>query len=443
MSATGVSVDLARELRGICGDAHVVEPHLDNLPSNIVPSRFPVMFVSPGCAEEVVAIMRLANQRGISIAPVGMPPALWFAKPPIDVALSTSRLSEVEHYDPADLTVGIGAGMTVAQLNALVAPGRLMFGCDPPFSEHATIGALLAAAEHGPMRHGCGGVRDFCIGIRFVTGDGRKAKGGGRVVKNVAGYDLMKLLIGSYGTLAVITSASFKLFPAPRQTRTFLAEFGTWQEALRFRDLILRSPLSPMCLEIVSPNARKLMRPEMNDDAWVICVRAAGSDAVQARYRKELGPAITREIEGDDEARMWRAIQNFGIENLPSIVVRADPSSGLVEVRDPSSAFGHLAVKPLSRKGISITVPPAEVGAVVEVLERFSPPYGLTCAYIGRIGLGHFLLTVSYLDMEACLSLSGLPGSAQVSGNWKSLPNLSSMRAVKHALDPNNVLRGR
>ena len=85
---------------------------------------------------------------------------------------------------------------------------------------------MLAAAKHGPLRQGFGGVRDFCIGIRFVTGDGRKAKGGGRVVKNVAGYDLMKLLIGSYGTLAVITSASFKLFPAPRQTRTFLAEFG-------------------------------------------------------------------------------------------------------------------------------------------------------------------------------------------------------------------------
>ena len=154
-------------------------------------------------------------------------------------------------------------------------------------------------------------LRDFCIGIRFVTGDGRRAKGGGRVVKNVAGYDLMKLLIGSYGTLAVITSASFKLFPAPRQTRTFLAEFATAKEALEFRDRVVRSPLSPMCLELVSPGARKLMRPEMTSDAWVICVRAAGSDAVLARYRKELGSAITRELEGDGESRMWRAIENF------------------------------------------------------------------------------------------------------------------------------------
>ena len=136
-----------------------------------------------------------------------------------------------------------------------------------------------------------------------MTGDGRRAKGGGRVVKNVAGYDLMKLLIGSYGTLAVITSASFKLFPAPRQTRTFLAEFGTPKEALEFRDRVLRSPLSPMCLEMVSPGARKLMRPEMTSDAWVICVRAAGSDAVLARYRKELGSAITRELEGDRRSK--------------------------------------------------------------------------------------------------------------------------------------------
>ena len=78
---------------------------------------------------------------------------------------------------------------------------------------------------YGPLRHGYGGLRDYCIGVRFVTGDGRKAKGGGRVVKNVAGYDMMKLFIGSQGTLGVITGASFKLFPAPRQTRTFVADF--------------------------------------------------------------------------------------------------------------------------------------------------------------------------------------------------------------------------
>ena len=96
--------------------------------------------------------------------------------------------------------------------------GRTPVPGDPPLPDRASIGGILATNLTGPLRHGFGGLRDYCIGIRFVTGDGRKAKGGGRVVKNVAGYDLMKLLIGSQGTLAVITSASFKLFPAPRQT---------------------------------------------------------------------------------------------------------------------------------------------------------------------------------------------------------------------------------
>ena len=210
-----------RELRAICGEEHVAE-------SRATPQR---VAASPGSADEVAAIVRLANQHGFSIAPDGGLSGRHFPSK-ADVLLRMHRLTEVEHYDPADLTVGVGAGTTVAQLNALVAGGNLMFGCDPAFPEQSTIGGVLAAAKHGPMRQGFGGVRDFCIGIRFVTGDGRKAKGGGRVVKNVAGYDLMKLLIGSYGTLAVITSASFKLFPAPRQTRTFLAEFATWQEAL-------------------------------------------------------------------------------------------------------------------------------------------------------------------------------------------------------------------
>src|SRR5437868_6872760 len=122
----------------------------------------------------------------------------------------------------------------------------------------------------------------------------------------------MKLLIGSQGTLAVITSASFKLFPAPRQTRTFLAEFASGMQALTFRNAVVRSPLSPMCLELISPGAREIMRPGMDSASWVVCMRAAGSDAVLARYRSELGSAITRELEGDKEAEMWRAVSQFG-----------------------------------------------------------------------------------------------------------------------------------
>lgn len=404
MSATGVSVDLTRELRAICGDQHVTEGGSSSATR-----------VTPSSAEEVAAIVRLANEHGFSIAPVGGH-ADADGSSRAGVLLRMHRLTEIEHYDPADLTVGVGAGMTVAQLNALVADGKLMFACDPAFPELSTVGGVLAAAKHGPLRQGFGAVRDFCIGVRFVTGDGRKAKGGGRVVKNVAGYDLMKLLIGSYGTLAVITSASFKLFPAPRQTRTFLAEFATWQEALKFRDQVVRSPLSPMCLEIVSPRARKMMRPEMTDDAWVICVRGAGSDAVLNRYRKELGSAVTREVDGDGERLMWSAVEQF--------------------------PFAQNAEDARNYRTCSMFAPPAELGATLQAVQDFS---GVAC--IGRVGHGHLLIAVPANDEQGAKSLDSLrgrlPRSVQVVSDWGALESMPAMRAVKQALDPSNVLRGR
>jgi glycolate dehydrogenase FAD-binding subunit len=415
VSATGVSLDLARQLRAICGDEHVVETAAGQKAS---------FTVSPTSSDDVASVVRLANQRGFTIAPVGIPRELVASYAQADVLLRTDCLTDVEHYDPADLTVGIGAGMTMARLNAMVGEHRLMLACDPPFPEYTTVGELLAAAQQGPLRHGYGAVRDFCIGIRFVTGDGRKAKGGGRVVKNVAGYDLMKLLIGSYGTLAVITSASFKLFPTPRQTRTFLAEFSTWQEALKFRDLVVHSPLSPMCLEIVSPTARRLMRPEMQDDAWVICLRGAGSDAVLARYRKELGSAVTREVDGANEAELWRALENF-------------PGAG-----------------PDLWLSAAIDVPIGEGGKVLQILQGIEDGDGVNL--IGRAAVGHLILALpnsptasSYVEkiIESLVNANVRDCSVSVHGPGKlcrmTPTDSAGMRAVKRALDPNNVLRGR
>jgi glycolate oxidase FAD binding subunit len=423
-NATGVE----REMRAICGEKYVSEGAsvLRNFPPH---PGHQVLVVTPGSAEEVAAVLQFANAHGLSVVPEGgMTAGCVMAES--DIVLQASRLVEVEHYDHADLTVGVGAGTTVAQLSAMVAEDSLVFACDPPFPERASIGGVLATASHGPLRHGYGALRDFCIGIRFVTGDGRRAKGGGRVVKNVAGYDLMKLLIGSYGTLAVITSASFKLFPAPRQTRTFLAEFGTAPEALQFRDLVMRSPLSPMCLELVSPGARKSMRPEMTSDAWVICVRASGSNTVLARYRKELGAAISRELEGEDENRMWRAIADF-------------PATPLT---DNSVALGTC---------LSIFVPPADVALILKILQDHSRPELTNIAFVGRVGVGHLLVSFRLIDMELTDNvfadglIAALPQSAHVrsgvfgAGTRAEPAQSDSMHAVKQALDPRNVLRGR
>ena len=418
MSAT--SLDVERELQAICGDENTRERPIGGV------------YVSPASPQEVAAVLRLVNERKLSVGPAGGSTEYNAADLHVDILLHTNRLTQIEHYDHADLTVGVGAGMTVSQLKAMVGADQLLFACDPPLPERATVGGILATASHGPLRHGYGALRDYCIGVRFVTGDSRRAKGGGRVVKNVAGYDLMKLLIGSFGTLAVITSASFKLFPAPRQTRTFLAEFATAKEALEFRDLVVRSPLFPMCLELVSPGARRMMRPEMSSDAWVICVRAAGSDAILGRYRRELGSAITRELEGDDEKTMWRVVQDFGY---------ADSK----EVGDSSSQLVYFSVWP------------EEVAAVVDTALDAAALGGVDVSLVGRVGVGLLLLRIRAGERSAADGTRELIDILRsrfcekiavkvkgASNPWPLPPaNLASMRAVKQALDPDNVLRGR
>ena len=224
MTTTPAIGRFTAELRAICGPEHVVDDPAELQRQEIL-GVSPRVSVMPGSADEIVAILHFANEHGLNIVPAGGFTQQQTGNPPaqIDVLLSTARLTEVEHYDPGDLTVGIGAGYTVAHLSAMVGKDGLFFAAaDPPLPQQATIGGLLATGMTGPHRQGYGGLRDYCIGVRFVTGDGRKGKGGGRVVKNPAGYDMMKLLIGSQGTLGVITSASFKLFPAPRQTRTYV-----------------------------------------------------------------------------------------------------------------------------------------------------------------------------------------------------------------------------
>lgn len=455
MSTVGTSLPLARELREICGAQHVLEDPAE-LSRLKVLGAVPAVAVEPASPEEVAAILRFAGERGLNVVPAGgfTQQQIGSIPPAIDVLLSTTHLTAIEHYDPGDLTIGVGAGWTIAQLASKVAADRLLFACDPPLAERATIGGVLAAGISGPLRHGYGGLRDYCIGVRFVTGDGRIGKGGGQVVKNVAGYDLMKLLIGSWGTLAVITSASFKLFPAPRQTRTFVAEFTGPAEAIRFRDAVLRSPLSPACLELISPQAHTLLMPNSPAGAaWSICVRAAGSDAVLARCRKELGAAISWEIDGQSEHDFWVVLQDFQ-HNACASDAGGRPDSVL----------------------LSMSLPLADVQPVLRELEAVAKSHELELAIVGRVGVGHLLaslwpagsqanlaaavsafrsrlprdssMTVLYCPPEARnASASGTPRSpafAGLVGQWRTPTHLDSMRAIKRTLDPKDILnRGR
>ncbi|HUI85263.1 MAG TPA: FAD-binding oxidoreductase [Candidatus Binatia bacterium] len=435
MSTAGTAVRFARELRDICGAGHVVEDAA-RLEGARIFGVIPALAVEPASSEEIAAILRFANEHGLNVVPTGG--FTWqqtgSAPESVDVLLYTSRLAEVEHYDPGDLTVGVGAGCTVAQLASMVRRDGLLYAADPQLPERTTVGGLLATGVTGPLRHAYGGLRDYCIGIRFVTGDGRRGKGGGRVVKNVAGYDMMKLLIGSWGTLAIITGASFKLFPAPRQTKTFIAGFATSAEAISYRNLVLRSPLSPICLELVSPEAAAALSGSNAAGAWSLHVRATGSDAVLARYRSELGSAISQELEGTAEDERWRAVADF-----PHTVSQQHPDCLLVAL--------WLAL--------------ADVQPVLEDLQSVAAGNQLAVAAVGRVGVGHLLAALwpaspraelvaaasalcERLPADSSMAVLRRPGDAARACVRRTPTDVDSMRAVKQALDPKDILnRGR
>src|SRR5216117_339679 len=178
--------------------------------------------VEPGSVDEVATLLRDASRDGLAVIPRGGGTKLDWGRPPrrADLVLSTVRLDRVLEHAWGDMTATVEAGCTVARLQHALAEHGQRLACDPLWPERATIGGILAASDNGPLRARFGALRDLIIGVTLVLADGTVAKSGGKVVKNVAGYDLPKLATGSLGTLAVITQAVFRLHPLPHATRT-------------------------------------------------------------------------------------------------------------------------------------------------------------------------------------------------------------------------------
>jgi glycolate oxidase FAD binding subunit len=180
-----------------------------------------------------------------------------------------------------------------------------MIPLDPPFSDAATVGGVVAANTSGPRRRLYGTARDLIIGMKFVTLEGKVVQSGGMVVKNVAGLDMAKLMIGSFGTLAAIAVVNFKLIPTPEATQTFVRSFATVEQAIASRDELIRSVLQPSAIDLLNPAAAE----RVGLSGWCLAIQAGGSPAVLARYERELGGADR--FSGDTEDRLWANIREF------------------------------------------------------------------------------------------------------------------------------------
>ncbi|HYM25313.1 MAG TPA: FAD-binding oxidoreductase [Vicinamibacterales bacterium] len=335
-------------------------------------------------------------------------------QPPAHMELSTLKLNRVVAHRHGDLTATIQCGARLADVNRELARHGQWIPLDPPFGDRATIGGIVATNDSGPRRHRFGAPRDLIIGVDIVRTDGVSAKAGGIVVKNVAGYDLARLMTGSFGSLAVITSATFKLFPIPSASRTVVID-GPLAQLCQMAGTIASSQLTPTAIEVQASArgpARLLVRFES--------IQAAAEN--QAQETAQLGPSSI--ASAGDEDTLWAAHD--------------------ARVWDRGGAV------------IKLTVVPTEMAATLAWIanELADVDYDVT----GRAGVGVLLVRVEAVVAKQAAFVRALrariaPGRGgavivrgsedlrRESGAWGEIGSSAAvMRAIKAQFDPDGIL---
>lgn len=430
--------------------ANCVQTAPNTLAKYQVDGFLPAAAVAPENAEQTAEIIRIAVEEKFSIISCGARTALGLGLPPsrYDVALDMTRVRGVAHYDPGDLTVSVNAGTPLADLARTLEEKKQFLPLAVPFFERATVGGAIASGLDSPLRHSYGTPRDFLIGAEFVDGTGAMAKSGGRVVKNVTGYDFHKLLNGSLGSLAVITRLNFRTFPLPPSRRGFLASFSDETGALAFAKELVASPLTPTLMEVMSPEFAKLFLEgkspvaslRLDTQAWTVCLGFEGTNEICERY-------------GRDLARLARtaAAQN-------AIIIHDSQFLAMLEIlREAPACMGSTAKQSLLFRFATL---PAQLPDLLRALRSFANSSWMSpVALIRSASIVYLALLPRENDDSAlkqaayfCDSIGSLRGKLEFNASllfcpaeWKSglqtpalVPaDLDLHRRVKKAFDPN------
>ncbi len=239
------SGSLMNELSQIVGQSGLL-PDAENSDYSY-DGKVPKTIVLPASVGEIQDILHYASEKGLSVMPAGAGTKLGIGNlaSPTDIVLATTQLNKVVEYEPADLTVTIEAGMKLADLQKELAQHRQFLPLIPPYSDKCTIGGIVATNASGPLRLRYGTARNLVLGMQVVHASGTVVKSGGKVVKNVAGYDINKLYIGSSGTLGIITEVTLKLAPLPVKETIIAAQFLNIHDAVQAGLEVVRSQSLP------------------------------------------------------------------------------------------------------------------------------------------------------------------------------------------------------
>ncbi len=379
----------------------------------------PKLMIEPGTERELAEILRLSNDAGLAVIPRGGGTKLEWGNPPgrADLIVSTSRLTKIIEHAWADLTVSVEAGCTIQELQETLAQHGQRLALDPLWPGKATIGGVLSTNDSGALRLRFGALRDLIIGVTIALPDGTLASSGGKVVKNVAGYDLPKLVTGALGTLGVITRAVFRLHPLPRNTRSFSISTADGAAMQQFVLAVQNSKLAHTSL--------------------------------QSHFSSDASPVSDILFEGTEAGL---AAQEAQLRKLSALASISEAPTSKWTAREDLWAFSDSAGTAVAK----ISILPANLARTMELVKRAASEHQLRWkSLVYATGLGWLRLEGEAGSL--CGALQKLRGELQGQGGslvalhrpekmpafdaWGNAGDaLPLMKAVKQQLDPKSTL---
>jgi glycolate oxidase FAD binding subunit len=393
----------------------------------------PQTIYEPREAQELAQLLAQCNAESRAVVPWGGGTLQHLGNAPAryDAVISTRNLNQVVEYAFDDLTITVGAGMTLANIERVLGENGQFLPLDVPHPSRATIGGVLAAGANGPLRLRYGPARDYMLGNKFATVEGKIIKAGSKVVKNVAGYELHKVQVGAFGTLAILTEATFKVFPRPPAEISMWASFAELNDACAAVGQIWNLSTPPLALEWLDAATMNLIEPNAHG-AYFVMARFGGAQATMAAARDVFTHAANeqnaRAVETfEDTSKAWRAIAD-----LPATLCEKFSDSLLLRVSVPPKALQN-ALRVL----MDFPNPPRifSHAAVTSIYALFDDAHASPETFVAPLRArvhelhGHLLVESAPASMKKNLDAWDDSGAT-----------LKLMQSIKRKFDPNHIL---
>jgi len=416
---------LAQRLGAELGAAAVLTEQ-SMLASHIVDGMQPALVCSPSTSEQIAAALRVCVEAGAAVIPWGGGTAMSIGNRPrvLDVVMQTSRLDCVIEHDAANLTATVQGGIALTALQNILRAQNQFLPFDPPDPARATVGGIVAANLNGPRRGCYGSVRDLVIGMKVALASGELIKAGGKVVKNVAGYDMCKLFVGSLGTLGILTEVTLRMAPIPETAATVVVA-GTLRKVLQFVDELSRSPLLPAAVALMNSGA---LGVGQND--WRAAIRCEGFAETVTRHLADsqalaqhvgLGAEILR---GSADSQLWDRVRDFPLQTGRVVyrltVPRASVAASVRAIHDWTVSEFQPAI---------LSDPLTGTLWVAEAERQTSPQRFADLLSLAQRCGGHTIIFAAPADTKKNIDVWG-----------PAPPTLVLMRKIKNQFDPKAVL---